>query len=105
MGTHPIFESDFDCLTEMPSTPDLSDAELLAEYAKRKLERNGVCENGYDLMKGFGIGLVVGTVRKSALAPVIFGFGAGIMADSYFHLPDISPTVNSITDQVKEIFK
>ena len=50
----------------MPSTPDLSDAELLAEYAKRKLERNGVCENGYDLMKGFGIGLVVGTVRKAS---------------------------------------
>ena len=41
---------------------DLSDAELLAEYAKRKLERNGVCTNGYDFMKGITLGFLVGRV-------------------------------------------
>ena len=44
---------------------DLSDAELLAEYAKRKLERNGVCTNGYDFMKGITLGFLVGRVSKN----------------------------------------
>ena len=43
---------------------DLSDAELLAEYAKRKLERNGVCTNGYDFMKGITLGFLVGRVSQ-----------------------------------------
>ena len=44
---------------------DLSDAELLAEYAKRKLERNGVCTNGYDFMKGITLGFLVGRVSQN----------------------------------------
>ena len=46
----------------LPRMKDLSDAELLAEYAKRKLERNGVCTNGYDFMKGITLGFLVGRV-------------------------------------------
>ena len=46
---------------------DLSDAELLAEYAKRKLERNGVCTNGYDFMKGITLGFLVGRVSAITL--------------------------------------
>ena len=52
---------------------DLSDAELLAEYAKRKLERNGVCTNGYDFMKGITLGFLVGRVSA-----ILNGFDTGI---------------------------
>merc|ERR1712210_89280 len=31
MGTHPIFESDFDCLTEMPVNPDQPIEQLLID--------------------------------------------------------------------------
>ena len=48
---------------------DLSDAELLAEYAKRKLERNGVCTNGYDFMKGITLGFLVGRVSGKYTLP------------------------------------
>ena len=38
---------------------DLQDT---SELIQRKLERNGVCSNGYDLMKGVGIGYMLSRV-------------------------------------------
>jgi hypothetical protein len=84
---------------------DLSDAELLAEYAKRKLERNGVCTNGYDFMKGITLGFLVGRFR---MGPVLLGMAAGVWADSTFQLPEVEPLVKPVIDpiaeKVKEIF-
>ena len=61
---------------------DLSDAELLAEYAKRKLERNGVCTNGYDFMKGITLGFLVGRVSA-----ILIGFsGCGTSNTASRHL-------------------
>merc|ERR1712226_71315 len=37
MGTHPIFESDFDCLTEKMDEPKLSKSEKQSEQRKQKL--------------------------------------------------------------------
>ena len=45
---------------------DMSDAETIAALARNRvagsLERNGLAENGFDLMKGIGIGFVLGRV-------------------------------------------
>merc|ERR1712142_580249 len=102
MGTHPIFESDFDCLTVGSRMKDLSDAELLAEYAKRKLERNGVCTNGYDFMKGITLGFLVGRFR---MGPVLLGMAAGVWADSTFQLPEVRPLVEPVIDPIASKIK
>ena len=55
---------------------DMSDAETIAALARNRvagsLERNGLAENGFDLMKGIGIGFVLGRVSFRKILPTVY---------------------------------
>ena len=78
---------------------DLSDAELLAEYAKRKLERNGVCTNGYDFMKGITLGFLVGRVSAILIKTVLMGVSIVTLPHGTLNMIDYTAASNAVLAQ------
>jgi len=78
-----------------------SDIETVAALARNRvagsLERNGLAENGFDLMKGIGIGFVLGRFRA---IPLVLGVAAGVTLDSYFRLPEMKPIITSTIENL-----
>ena len=57
---------------------DGSDVETIATLARNRvagsLERNGLAESGFDLMKGLGIGFVLGRVSLRGLSTIFYNY-------------------------------
>ena len=57
---------------------DGSDVETIATLARNRvagsLERNGLAESGFDLMKGLGIGFVLGRVSLRGLSTIFYKY-------------------------------
>ena len=93
-----------------------SDIETMAALARNRvagsLERNGLAENGFDLLKGIGIGFVLGRVSsfdpgsislcilQFRAVPLVLGVAAGVTLDSYFRLPEMKPIITSTIEKM-----
>merc|ERR1712212_1019479 len=95
MGTHPIFESDFDCLTDMSNDIDYRKLIAQGNELKEKLTEG----SRFDLIKGVGFGYLLGRYRA---APVVIGFGVGCVVDSYVRIPNVRQKVEYAIAYVKK---
>merc|ERR1712176_1066618 len=91
MGTHPIFESDFDCLTDFKMARDYNSAEFQKFLDQQQYSRNGILRYekifGEDFVSTGGVTTTKDFCARLGLRPgdYVLDVGCGI-GGSAFHM-------------------